>query len=96
MVTLSDNEFKKVEYLVGFVNTIAEIVCSPEEYLDFNTKDTTVYAIGYSENQKGNITFSTLEDNTLSDWRENLHCIEEEVRDCVKVDHLEEWKKLQR
>ena len=94
MVTLSDNEFKKVEYLVGFVNTIAEIVCSPEEYLDFNTKDTTVYAIGYSENQKGNIMFSTLEDNTLADFRENLHSIEGEVRDCVRVDYLPKWEKL--
>lgn len=94
MVTLSDKDFEKVEYLVGFFNNICEIVLSPEEYLDFNTKDTTTYAIGYGQNQKGNITFSTLESDTIADWKLNMRCIEEEVKNLVTCDYSEEWEKL--
>lgn len=93
MKQITDKEFKKIEYLLGFVNDIAEMVLSPEEYLDPNTGDSTVYSLWLSE-EDGKIKLSTLEDDSLKDFKETLHAIREEVRGVVKVDFTKQWEEL--
>lgn len=93
MKQITDKEFKKIEYLLGFVNDIAEMVLSPEEYLDPNTGDSTVYSLWLSE-EDGKIKLSTLEDDSLKDFKETLHAIREEVRDVVNVDFTKQWEEL--
>lgn len=93
MKQITDKEFKKIEYLFGFVNDIAEMVLSPEEYLDPNTGDSTVYSLWLSE-EDGKIKLSTLEDDSLKDFKETLHAIREEVRDVVNVDFTKQWEEL--
>lgn len=90
---ISDKDFEKIEYLVGFVNTIAEIVCDPEEYLDPNTGDSTVFSIGYSvEDDK--VEFSTLESDEVEDFRENLVDLETEIKSAVRVDFYKNWLRI--
>jgi hypothetical protein len=93
MKQITDKEFKKIEYLLGFVNDIAEMVLSPEEYLDPNTGDSTVYSLWLSE-EDGKIKLSTLEDDSVKDFKETLHSIREEVRDVVNVDFTKQWEEL--
>ena len=93
MKQITDKEFKKIEYLLGFVSDIAEMVLSPEEYLDPNTGDSTVYSLWLSE-EDGKIKLSTLEDDSVKDFRETLHSIREEVRDVVNVDFTKQWEEL--
>ena len=93
MKQITDKEFKKIEYLLGFVNDIAEMVLSPEEYLDPNTGDSTVYSLWCSE-EDNKIKLSTLEDDSLKDFKETLHAIRKEVRDVVKVDFTKQWEEL--
>lgn len=93
MKQITDKEFKKIEYLLGFVSDIAEMVLSPEEYLDPNTGDSTVYSLWLSE-EDGKIKLSTLEDDSLKDFKETLHAIREEVRDVVNVDFTKQWEEL--
>ena len=93
MKQITDKEFKKIEYLLGFVNDIAEMVLSPEEYLDPNTGDSTVYSLWLSE-EYGKIKLSTLEDDSIKDFRETLHSIREEVRGVVSVDFTKQWEEL--
>ena len=93
MKTLTNKEFEKIEYLLGFVNDIAEMVLSPEEYLDPNTGDSTAYSLWLSE-EDGKIKLSTLEDDSVKDFKETLHAIREEVRDVVKVDFTKQWEEL--
>ena len=38
MKQISDDDYEKVQYLLGFVNNIAEMVLDPEEYLDYGVK----------------------------------------------------------
>ena len=93
MKQISDEDFEKIQYLLGFANDIAEMVLSPEEYLDPNTGDSTVYSLWCSE-EDDKITLSTLEDDSLEDFKETLHAIREEVRDVVKVDFSKQWEEL--
>ena len=93
MKQITDKEFKKIEYLLGFVNNIAEMVLSPEEYLDPNTGDSTVYSLWLSE-EDSKIKLSTLEDDSVKDFKETLHSIREEVRGVVRVDFTKQWEEL--
>ena len=93
MKQITDKEFKKIEYLLGFVSDIAEMVLSPEEYLDPNTGDSTVYSLWLSE-EDGKIKLSTLEDDSIKDFKETLHSIREEVRNVVNVDFTKQWEEL--
>lgn len=93
MKQITDKEFKKIEYLLGFVNDIAEMVLSPEEYLDPDTGDSTAYSLWLSE-EDDKIKLSTLEDDSVKDFKETLHSIREEVRDVVSVDFTKQWEEL--
>lgn len=90
---ISDKDFKKLEYLVGFVNTIAEIVCDPDEFLDPNTGDTSVFAIGYSV-EDDNIEISTLESEEVQDFADNLADLETEVKSAAKLDFSGKWLRI--
>ena len=93
MKQISDEDFEKVQYLLGFANDIAEMVLSPEEYLDPNTGDSTVYSLWCSE-EDDKVTLSTLEDDSLEEFKETLQAIKEEARDVVKVDFTKKWEEL--
>ena len=90
---ISDKEFRKIEYLVGFVNTVAEIVCDPDEFQDPNAKDSTVFTIGYSI-ENDSVEFSTLESDTLGDFRLNLKDLETEIKNAVKTDFSNKWLRI--
>ena len=92
---LSKKDFEKFEYLVGFANTVAEIVCDPEEMLDPNTGDTTVFSVGYSVDNSNVIELSTLESDTVKDFRENFADLETEIKNNANVDFSKKWKELQ-
>ena len=95
MKTLSDKEFEKVEYLVGFYNRIVDIVSNPEEELDFNTKDTSIYGIGYFENNKGNVTISLIDGSRdMVEFKDSLSTIEDYVKTNSKIDHTKDWEEL--
>ena len=90
---ISDEDFEKIEYLLGFVNNIAEIVLDPDEYLDPNTKDSTVYSVWCSEDDD-TIELSTLEGNDVEEFKDTLAAIECEVKSVVKVDFSKRWEEL--
>lgn len=92
---ISDEDFEKIEYLVGFVNTVAEIVCDPEQMLDPNTGDSTVFSIGYSVGNDDTVELSTLESDTVEDFKDNLADLETELKSLVRVDYSEQWKEIQ-
>lgn len=92
---ISDEDFEKIEYLVGFVNTVAEIVCNPEEMLDPNTGDSTVFSVGYSVDNEDAIELSTLDGETVEDFRENLAALESEIKAVVRKDFSKQWQELQ-
>ncbi len=93
---ISKKEFTKLEYLVGFVNNIIEIVSDPEEDLDPNTKDSSIYSVGYFQNEKGNLQFCSYDDVSITDFKENLRYIERRLKDIVSVDSTKEWEKLRK
>ena len=90
---VSDKDFEKIEYLLGFVNNIAEMVLDPEEYLDPNTKDSTVYSVWCSE-ADDTIELSTLEGDDVEEFKDTLAAIESEVKSVVKVDFSKRWEEL--
>ena len=90
---VSDEDFEKIEYLLGFVNSIAEMVLDPDEYLDPNTKDSTVYSVWCSEDDD-NIVLSTLEGDDVEEFKDTLAAIEGEVKSVVKVDFSKRWEEL--
>ena len=90
---VSDKDFEKIEYLLGFVNNIAEMVLDPEEYLDPNTKDSTVYSVWCSEDDD-TIELSTLEGNDVEEFKDTLASIEDEGKSVVKVDFSKRWEEL--
>ena len=90
---ISDKDFRKIEYLVGFVNTVAEIVCDPDEFQDPNAKDSTVFTIGYSV-ENDSVEFSTLESDTLGNFRLNLKDLETEIKNAVKTDFSNKWLRI--
>ena len=90
---ISDKDFEKIEYLLGFVNNIAEMVLDPEEYLDPNTKDSTVYSVLCSEDDD-TIELSTLEGDDVEEFKDTLAAIEDEVNSVVKVDFSKRWEEL--
>lgn len=92
---ISDEQFEKVEYLVGFVNTVAEIVSDPEEMLDPNTGDSTVFSVGYSVDSDNAIELSTLESDTVEDFKENLAALEDEIKLVVRKDFSKQWQEIQ-
>lgn len=95
MKTLSDKEFKKVEYLVGFYNRIVDIVSNQGEELDFNTRDTSIYGIGYFENNKGNVTISLIDGSRdMTEFKDSLSTIEDYVKTNSKVDYTKNWEEL--
>lgn len=91
---ISDKDFRKFEYLVGFVNTVAEIVCDPDEFQDPNAKDSTVFAIGYSVDNNNSIELSTLESEGLKDFADNLEDLETEIKNAVKTDFSNKWLRI--
>ena len=93
MKQISDDDYEKIQYLLGFANDIAEMVLSPEEYLDPNTGDTTTYSLWCSEDDEG-VIFGTSESNDVDEFKETLHAIREEVRSVVKVDYSKQWEEL--
>lgn len=94
-MNITGKEFKKFEYLVGFVNNIVEMVTSPEEYLDPNTKDSSVTSIWYSQNKVGNLVLQCLCDGeTVTEFRDNLKEIEDMVKERLNHDYTSEWEKL--
>lgn len=93
MKTLTNKEFEKIEYLLGFVNDVAEMILDPEEYLDPNTGDSTVYSLWCSE-EDGKIKLSTLEDDSVKDFKDTLHAIREEVRAVIGKDFTKQWEEL--
>lgn len=94
MFVLNKKEFTKIDLLIGFVNNILDIVSNPDEELDFNTKDTSVYAIGYSIEDGNEVKLSTLESSTVKDWKDNLLDIENKIKENAKKDFSEKWKNL--
>lgn len=94
MKNISDSEVKKLDALIGFVNDIAEVVADPDEALDFNAKDCSVYAVGYSESKDSKIKMSTLESSKIKDFTDNLDEILQLVKDSVRTDYTERWEIL--
>lgn len=92
---ISDKVFEKIEYLLGFVNTVAEIVCNPEETLDPNTNDSTIFAIGCSIGNDDTLELSTLESDEVEDFRANLADLETEIKSVVRVNFSKKWQELQ-
>ena len=93
---LSDEDFEKFEYLVGFLNTVAEIVSNPEEMLDPNTGDSTVFSIGYSVDNNDTVELSTIDGSVeVEDFRENLAALETEIKLAVRKDFSKQWRELQ-
>lgn len=90
---ISDDDYEKVQYLLGFVNNIAEMVLDPDEYTDPNTKDSTVYSVWCSEDDD-NIVLSTLEGEDVEEFKDTLSAIEDEVKSVVKVDFSKRWEEL--
>ena len=93
MKYLSEEDYEKVQYLLGFVNNIAEMVLDPEEYLDPNTKDSTVYSVWCSKDDD-TIELSTLEGDDVEEFKDTLAAIENEVKSVVKVDFSKKWEEL--
>lgn len=92
-IVMSNEDFEKVQYLLGFANSIAEIVLSPDEYLDPNTGDSTSYSLWCSEDDEG-VILSTIDSNDVEEFRNTLAAIENEVRSVVKTDFSNKWKEL--
>lgn len=91
---ISDKDFEKIEYLLGFVNTVAEIVYNPEEMLDPNTGDSTVYSIGCSIDDD-NLELSTIDgSNEIEDFRDTLSGLEGEIKSVSRADFSKQWAEL--
>lgn len=93
MKQISEEDYEKIQYLLGFVNNIAEMVLDPEEYLDPNTKDSTVYSVWCSEDDD-TVELSTLEGDDVEEFKDTLIAIENEVKSVVKVDFTKRWEEL--
>ena len=94
---ISDEDFEKFEYLVGFVNTVAEIVCDPEEMMDPNIGDSTVFAVGYSVGNDDTVELSTIDGSEeVEDFKDNLAALESEIKLVVRKDFSKQWQELQR
>lgn len=93
MKQISEEDYEKLQYLLGFANDIAEMVLSPEEYLEPNTGDSTTYSLWCSEDDEG-IILSTVDSNDIDDFKETLHAIREEVRAVVGKDFTKQWEEL--
>lgn len=92
---MNNKELDKFDYLIGFVNEIAEIVFSPDEYLDVNTKDSCCLSLGYSLDKNGNPVIYDIEgDNSVSAVRDTLKAIISEVKSTSGVDYTKQWEKL--
>lgn len=92
-MNISDKEFEKIEYLLGFVNSVAEMVCSPEEMLDPNTGDSTVFTIGCSTDDN-NLTLSTLESDSVEDFKEIISDLADEIKSVLRVNYSDDWEEL--
>lgn len=93
MKQISEEDYEKVQYLLGFVNNIAEMVLDPDEYLDPNTKDSTVYSVWCSEDDD-TVELSTLESEDVEEFKDTLSAIENEVKSVTKVDFSKRWEEL--
>lgn len=91
---LTKKEFNKLEYIVGFINEISDIVSDPEDLLDCNTGDTSCLAVGFSiEDDK--IVFGDAECGTnISDIKNTLKEIVSLVKSYSRTDFTKEWEKL--
>ena len=101
MKTLSNEEWEKVDFLIGFYNQIVRMVSNPQEEQDYNTGDSSVFAIGYvidyvNKEGVGKVKISdiTLSSDKLSDFRKNLKVIAERVKENIKLDYTKEWENL--
>ena len=94
-MTLFDDNLDKFDYLIGFVNNIAEIVSGPEELLDPNTGDCSVLSIGYWTDLNGNITLSDIEgDESVTAFNSSLEAILNLVKSNIKTDFSKKWEEL--
>lgn len=101
MKTLTDKDFEKVELLVGFYNQIVRVVSNPEEEQDYNTGDSSVFAIGYEVdycNKEGvgkvRIDNIQLEHVTVAYFRRMLKEIGERVKTNSRIDYTKQWEEL--
>lgn len=93
-MVLTKKEFNKLEYIVGFINEISDIVSDPEELLDPNTKDTSCLAIGFSLDDD-KIVFEDAECGAnISDIKSTLKEIVSLVKAYSRADFTKEWEKL--
>ena len=94
-MTLFDDNLDKFDYLIGFVNDIAEIVSDPEELLDPNTGDSSALSIGYWTDLNGNITLSDIEgDESVTAFNSSLEEILNLVKSNIKTDFSKKWEEL--
>ena len=94
---MTKKEFNKYDYLIGFVNEVCDIISDPEEYLDPNTKDSSVLSIGYYTNDKDEPIIETIDgDDSVSALKANFKEIIGMLKASVKKDYTKEWKKLRR
>lgn len=91
---MNKEELEKLDYLIGFVNEIAEVVFSPDESLDPNG-DVCVYSIGYSLDKNNEPVISDNEgDTSRYALIDNLRAIVEETKSRSRADFTKEWEKL--
>lgn len=92
---MTSREQKKFDLLIGFVNDICEVVSNPEEHLDFNTKDSSIYSIGYSLDKNNEPVIETIDcDKSINALKGTLSEILDMVRSYSKVDYSEKWEEL--
>lgn len=92
---MTKKELKKFDLLIGFVNNICEIVSNPEEYLDPNCKDSSVYSIGYCLDDKNNPTIETIEcEDDYESLKINLDEIYRLVKAYSRADFTKQWEEL--
>ena len=101
MKTMSNEDFEKVDYLIGFYNQIVRMVSNPDEETDYNSKDSSVFAIGYVVdycNREGvgkvKIDDIHLERVTLADFKKMLKEISGRVKEHISIDYTKEWEEL--
>lgn len=96
MKHLTEKEFKKFEYLIGFVNQVCDIVSNPEEHNNPSCKGSSVYSLWYAEDNDSNkVSIETCDcESSVSEIRSILNDLIEMVRENSKIDHTKEWRKL--
>jgi hypothetical protein len=95
-MNITGKEFKKFEYLIGFVNNIVEMVSDPETDQTSNCKGSSIYSIGYEIGDKDNLKLGCLIEDvgSITEFKDNLKYIEDLLRDLLTHDNTKEWEAL--